>query len=177
MLGRFVCVLVRVVTAAPLPGVSLPRLGSREAVGRGGDAAEAARPGANHRARRAIPARNRTSNGFEAVGTKNDPISCRLPMQSLTHANATLSRRRTAPTGERSTREELPIWRSHARGAPPIGDGRNYRRAPPRIPCGQRDIDEVGSFLGPCSRPLSSTALRCKEKAGVRRRRPSGLLA
>lgn len=74
MLGRFVCVRVRVMTAAPLPGVSPPRFGSLAAVGRtADDDAETPNAGLNHLARRAIPARRRTTNGLEAVDT-DDPL-------------------------------------------------------------------------------------------------------
>jgi hypothetical protein len=44
--GRFVCVRVRVMTAAPDPGVSPPLFGSREAVGRIANCGDAApKPG------------------------------------------------------------------------------------------------------------------------------------
>ena len=59
-------------TAAPLPGVSPPRFGSRAAAGRTGNAAPVIpNPGLNHLARRDIPARRRATNGLEAVGTNN----------------------------------------------------------------------------------------------------------
>jgi len=54
-------------TAAPLPGVSPPRFGSRDAIVRAGPALA---PEWNQRAKRAIPALRRTTNGFEALGTK-----------------------------------------------------------------------------------------------------------
>src|SRR5271167_783771 len=74
MLGRFVCARVRVMTAAPLPGVSPPRFGSRAPVGRACKVPPAApKPGLNHLARRAMPARRRTTNELEAVDT-DDPL-------------------------------------------------------------------------------------------------------
>src|SRR5574337_309784 len=96
MLGRFVWVRVRVITAAPLPGVSAPRFVSRGAIRRAGADAEAPNAGLNHRAKRAIPARKRTTNGLEAVGTKTTPFLTGLT-QTLTHPNTTLCRCQASP--------------------------------------------------------------------------------
>src|SRR5271169_4150290 len=65
MLGRFACVRVRVMTAAPLPGVSPLRRGSREAttIREARSADGAARETKSKRTKSAIPARNRVKSG------------------------------------------------------------------------------------------------------------------
>lgn len=75
MFGRFVWVRVRVITAAPAPGLSPPRLGSRGPAARIGVGAAPPKPGANQRASRAIPARRRRTNGFEAPATNGPRLS------------------------------------------------------------------------------------------------------
>src|SRR5271165_1685746 len=77
MLGRLVWVRVRVMTAAPAPGLSPPRLGSRDPAARTGVGPAPPKPGANQRASRAIPALRRRTNGFEAPAT-NRPRCCVL---------------------------------------------------------------------------------------------------
>jgi len=65
MFGFLVCVRVRVMTAAPLPGVSGVRRGSREAieVAEGASIVGAGRETKNKRANSATPARNRLKIG------------------------------------------------------------------------------------------------------------------
>ena len=77
MLGRFVCVRVRVMTAAPLPGVSPARRGSRGAADTtgGGWAGSAGRETKKKRANSAIPALNRVKSGCGSPCTF-DPFNC-----------------------------------------------------------------------------------------------------
>lgn len=85
MFGRFVWVRVRVMTAAPAPGLSPPRLGSRGPAARAGIGVVPPRPGANQRASRAIPALRRSTNGFEAPAT-NGPRFLHYSMALRTNA-------------------------------------------------------------------------------------------
>ena len=177
-------------TAAPLPGVSPPRFGSRAPVGRTGNAAPVTpKPGLNHLARRDIPARRRTTNGLEAVGT-NDPLLAGYTSGPRNDARLNTLYRRRSDLRERTLERQNCQFGRYAQEAERRGARRRFPdEAQPLILRGEREqrrpcsllwhcrLAPRGCFGSPkkCRRPQRTPAFKFSGRAASAARR--GMLA